>query len=56
MLQDQRNGFAKVREAFLPRFALAVSARNFGAIGDMPRAVLFDDSGEFIVHVVILAP
>jgi AbrB family looped-hinge helix DNA binding protein len=54
VIEDQRNGFAKIRQAFLTRLALAVRARNLGTIGDVPGAVLLYGRREFTVHVFIL--
>jgi hypothetical protein len=36
VLQDESNGFAKIRQALFPRFALGVGARDFGALSDVP--------------------
>ncbi len=55
MLQNQSNCFAQVREAFLTRFSLAVGAGHFGAVCDVPGAILLDNRGEFVVHGSILS-
>jgi hypothetical protein len=53
---NEGNRFAKVRQTFLTRFALAIGAGHFGAIGDVPRAVLLDNRCKLIVHASILPP
>ena len=55
MLKNEGDGLAKVRNAFFTRFALAVGAGNFGAVGDVPWPVPLDDRREFIAHSSILA-
>src|SRR5690349_13480530 len=55
MFQNQRDRFTKVRYAFFTRLALTVSPRYLCAIGDIPRAVLFDNCRELIAHGPILA-
>ena len=55
MFQNQRDRFAKVRDAFFTRLALTVSPRHLCAISDIPRAVLFDNCRELIAHGPILA-
>src|SRR6266851_6141128 len=56
VLQDQDNRLAKVRQAFFTRFPLAVGSGHFGAICDVPWAVLLDNRHELIVHASILPP
>ena len=56
MLDNEADRFAKARQALFTRFALAVGAGNFSAIGNVERAVLFDDRRELVAHVSILAP
>ena len=53
--QNERNCLAKVRQAFFTRFPLAVGTGHFGAIGDVPWAVLLDNRRELIMHASILA-
>jgi len=55
MLQDECNGFLETCKAFFPRRALTIGPRDFGAVGDVPWALLLDDCGEFIVHICILS-
>jgi len=55
MFEDQRDRFTKVSEALFARFALAVCAGDFGAIGDAPWAVLLDYCGELVAHMLIVA-
>ena len=50
VLQDQSNCLPKVRQAFFARFSLAVGSGHFGAVRDVPWAVLLDNSRELIVH------
>jgi len=54
VLQNQRDGFAKIRQAFFTSLALAVGARQLRAISDIPRTVLLDDRREFVAHFLIL--
>ena len=56
VLQNQGNRLAKARQTFFTRFSLSVSTRDFGAIRDVPWAVLFDDRRELVVHSSILTP
>src|SRR5450759_1002581 len=46
VLQDEGNRLAKVRQAFFTRFPLAVGSGHFGAIRDVPWAVLLDNRCE----------
>jgi hypothetical protein len=41
VIEDQGYGFAQISQALLAGFTLTVCARNLGAVGDVPRAVLF---------------
>jgi hypothetical protein len=50
VFQNQRDGLTQIRKALFTRLALAVSARNFRAVRDIPRAILFDDRCEFVAH------
>ena len=56
VLQDERNRLAKIRQAFFTRLTLAVGSAHFGAIRDVPWAVLLDNRRELIVHASILLP
>ena len=56
ILQDEGNRLAKARQAFFTRFPLAIGSGHFGAIRDMPRAVLLDNRRELIMHESILPP
>lgn len=50
VLQNQRDGLTQIREALFTRLALAVSARNFRTVRDVPRAIPLDDRCEFVAH------
>jgi hypothetical protein len=52
MLQDQRDCLPQILQAFFMRRALAIGAGRFGAISDVPWAVLLDDCGEFVAHTM----
>ena len=56
VLQDKGNRLVKVRHAFFTRFPLAVGSEHFGAIRDVPWAVLLDNRRELIVDEPILPP
>lgn len=55
MFQNQRDRFAKVRDAVFTRAALTVGSRHLCAICDKPRAILFDNRRELVAHGSILA-
>lgn len=54
VLKNQGNRLAKVCQAFLARLALPVGAWHFGAVPDIPGAVLLDYRREFVAHFFIL--
>ena len=56
VFQNEGDGLPKVRQTFFPRPSLAVGAWQFGAVCDVPRAVLLNNRGELVVHASILAP
>ena len=56
MIEDEDDRFAKVFKALFAGLALAVGAGDFGAVGDIPGRVPFDDGGELVAHVCSLAP
>ena len=56
VIENQGNRLAKVRQTFLARFALPIGAWHFGAVPDIPWAVLLDDRREFVAHFFILPP
>ena len=56
VLQNEDYGLAKTRQAFFTRFALAVGAGHFGAVRDVPWAILLDNRHELVVHFHILPP
>jgi hypothetical protein len=51
VLKNKGNRLAEVRQAFFPRFALTVGTRHFGAVCEVPWAVLLDDRRELVAHV-----
>jgi len=53
MFEDEGNRLAQIRQAFLTGFPLAVCARDFGAIGNVPVAVLLHDCREFTAHTLL---
>ncbi len=55
MFQDEGDRFSQVGQAFLTRFALAVGAWDFGAVGDVPRLVSLNDRSELIAHILSLS-
>ena len=55
VFEDERDGFAEAREAFLTGSPLSVCARDLSAIGDVPGPVPFDDRRKLVVHGFILA-
>jgi hypothetical protein len=56
VLQNEGDRLAKVRQAFFARRALTIGPRHFGAVGDVPWAVLLDDRRKLVVHMYILPP
>jgi len=54
VFQNERDGGPQVVQAFFMRQALPVGTGYFGAIGDIPRAVLLDNRCKFVPHVRIL--
>ena len=50
MLDDQGNRFAQIRQALFTRFPLAIRTGHFGAVSNIPRAILLDNRGEFVAH------
>jgi len=50
LLEDESDCVGKVAQALLPRAPLAVCAGDFGAVGDVPVALVFDHGREFVVH------
>ena len=54
-LKNQFNRRAKVRHALFRRPALTVRARPFGAVCDMPWAILLDYRRELVAHFYILS-
>ena len=55
VLKNQFNRRAQARHALLSRPALTVRARHFGAVCDVPWAILLDYRRELIAHIYILA-
>ena len=51
MVQNERNCLAQVVQAFFPSAALAIGARDFRAIGDVPFPVALDDGAELVPHL-----
>lgn len=56
VIQNQSDRLAKICQTLFTRLALAVRPRHFGAIGDIPGAVLLDNRREFVVHRFMLPP
>jgi hypothetical protein len=50
VLKDESDGFGQACSRFVPGVSLAVGARDFGAIGDIPIIVALKDRGKFVVH------
>ena len=50
ILQNQRNCFSQVRQAFLVCFSLTIRARHLCAVRHKPRSVLLDNCGELVVQ------
>ncbi len=55
VLQNERNRLAQVRQAFFTRFPLAVRARHFGAIRDVPWSGLLHNRRKLVMHASILS-
>jgi hypothetical protein len=54
VFQNEGNCLAQIRQTFLTRLALAICARHFGAVSDVPWAIQFDDRRELFGHSNIL--
>lgn len=50
VLKNRRNRLAQVRETVVTSLALTVGSGHFGAVRDIPRAVLLHDGSELVVH------
>ena len=50
ILKNKGNGLCKALAGFFPGQALAIRARYFRAIADVPFPIALEDSGEFVSH------
>jgi hypothetical protein len=56
MLENKENRFPKARQTLFACRALAVGARDFGTVCDVPGRVLFNNCRKLVTHELIVAP
>ncbi len=56
MFKNEGDRPSQILQTFLARLALAVRSRHFGAVPDVPGAVLLDDGRELVAHATLYRP
>jgi hypothetical protein len=54
MLRREGDALSKIRQTFRARSALAICPGDFGAVGNGPGTVLFDNRRELVAHEATL--